>query len=70
MAGKLEPVGSGGRLLELSPEVFERVVKVHLFGAFHCPQLAAREMVKHKYGRIIVCHEHAFSNGGVELCER
>src|SRR5215469_5209977 len=47
-------IGGGGRLIDLSKDVFERVLKVHLFGAFYCSQLAAREMVKRKYGRIIL----------------
>jgi 3-oxoacyl-[acyl-carrier protein] reductase len=47
-------IGGGGRLVDLSKDVFERVLKVHLFGAFYCSQLAAREMVKRKYGRIIL----------------
>jgi 3-oxoacyl-[acyl-carrier protein] reductase len=39
--------------LEMSKDDWEAVLKVHLFGAFYCSQAAAREMVKHKYGRII-----------------
>jgi len=46
-------IGGGGPLIELSKEVFERVVRVHLFGAFYTCQAAAREMAKRKYGRII-----------------
>jgi 3-oxoacyl-[acyl-carrier protein] reductase len=47
-------IGGAGHLVDLSREVFERVVKVHLFGAFYCSQLAAREMIKRKYGRIVL----------------
>jgi 3-oxoacyl-[acyl-carrier protein] reductase len=47
-------IGGAGHLVDLPRETFERVVKVHLFGAFYCSQLAAREMVKRKYGRIIL----------------
>jgi 3-oxoacyl-[acyl-carrier protein] reductase len=47
-------IGGAGHLVDLSKEVFECVVKVHLFGAFYCSQLAAREMIKRKYGRIIL----------------
>ncbi len=47
-------IGGAGHLVDLSKDVFERVVKVHLFGAFYSSQLAAREMVKRKYGRIIL----------------
>lgn len=39
--------------LEMPRDDFEAVLKVHLFGAFYCSQVAAREMVKRKYGRII-----------------
>lgn len=46
-------ISGGGHIVDLPKETFERVVKVHLFGAFYCSQLAAREMVKRKYGRII-----------------
>ncbi len=46
-------IGGAGHLVDLSKDIFERVVRVHLFGAFYCSQLAAREMVKRKYGRII-----------------
>jgi 3-oxoacyl-[acyl-carrier protein] reductase len=47
-------IGGFGHLVDLSRDVFERVIKVHLFGAFYCSQLAAREMIKRKYGRIIL----------------
>jgi 3-oxoacyl-[acyl-carrier protein] reductase len=46
-------IGGAGRLVDLDRNVFERVVKVHLFGAFYSSQLAAREMIKRKSGRII-----------------
>ena len=46
-------VGGGGPFLELSKETWERVLKVHLFGAFYTSQAAAREMAKRNYGRII-----------------
>ncbi len=46
-------ISGGGPFIELSKDVWERVVRVHLFGAFYCSQAAAREMAKRKYGRII-----------------
>jgi 3-oxoacyl-[acyl-carrier protein] reductase len=46
-------ISGGGPLVDLSKDVFERVIRVHLFGSFYCSQAAAREMVKRKYGRII-----------------
>ena len=39
--------------LEMPRDSWERVLKVHLFGAFYCSQAAGREMAKRKYGRII-----------------
>jgi len=47
-------IAGGGHLIDLPRETFERTLKVHLFGAFYTSQLAAREMVKRKYGRIIL----------------
>src|SRR5260370_1174953 len=35
-------IGGGGPLIELDKDVFERVLRVHLFGAFYCCQAAAR----------------------------
>ncbi|MGA0315639.1 MAG: SDR family NAD(P)-dependent oxidoreductase, partial [Alphaproteobacteria bacterium] len=47
--------GTGQRhsFLEATPEEFDRVMKVNLYGTFYCTQAAGREMVKNNYGRII-----------------
>ena len=47
--------GTGQRhsFLDATPEEFDRVMKVNLYGTFFCTQAAGREMVKNKYGRII-----------------
>jgi 2,3-dihydro-2,3-dihydroxybenzoate dehydrogenase len=40
-------------LLDTTPEEFQRVFAINLKGVWHCAQLAAREMVKRRSGRII-----------------
>jgi NAD(P)-dependent dehydrogenase (short-subunit alcohol dehydrogenase family) len=40
-------------LLDTPPEFFQRVLNINLYGAFLCTQVAARQMVKQKGGRII-----------------
>jgi NAD(P)-dependent dehydrogenase (short-subunit alcohol dehydrogenase family) len=41
------------RFLELSPEVWERVLRVNLTGAFHCSQAVLPDMVDARWGRIV-----------------
>ncbi len=47
--------GTGQRhaFLEATPEEFDRVMKVNLYGTLFCAQAAGREMVKRGYGRIV-----------------
>jgi 2,3-dihydro-2,3-dihydroxybenzoate dehydrogenase len=40
-------------LLDTTPEEFQRVFAVNLKGVWHCAQLAARDMIKRRSGRII-----------------
>jgi NAD(P)-dependent dehydrogenase (short-subunit alcohol dehydrogenase family) len=40
-------------LLETAPAEFQRVFAVNLKGVWHCAQLAARDMIKRRSGRII-----------------
>lgn len=40
-------------LLDTTPEDFQRVFAVNLKGVWHCAQLAARDMIKRRSGRII-----------------
>lgn len=46
-------VGHFGHFNDLTPEEFDRVMRINVNGTFYCAQAAAREMVKQKYGRII-----------------
>ena len=39
--------------LDTTPDLFQKVLQVNLFGAFLCSQVAARQMVKQGGGRII-----------------
>jgi NAD(P)-dependent dehydrogenase (short-subunit alcohol dehydrogenase family) len=48
--------------LELSDEDWDRVISVNLKGQFLCARAAAREMIKHKWGRII--NIASISSGG------
>lgn len=47
--------GTGQRhaFLDATPEEFDRVMKVNLYGTLYCAQAAGREMVKAGYGRIV-----------------
>jgi NAD(P)-dependent dehydrogenase (short-subunit alcohol dehydrogenase family) len=40
-------------LLDTTPEEFQRVFGINLKGVWHCAQLAARDMIKRRSGRII-----------------
>ncbi|GHV36982.1 beta-ketoacyl-ACP reductase [Clostridia bacterium] len=40
-------------LLRMSPEEFDAVIGVNLRGTFNCTKLAARGMIKKRYGRIV-----------------
>ncbi len=48
--------------LDMTDELWERVLKTNLYGAFYCGQLAARQMVKQGDGGRIV---HVASNSGI-----
>jgi NAD(P)-dependent dehydrogenase (short-subunit alcohol dehydrogenase family) len=41
------------RFLEVSPDVWERVLQVNLTGAFHCCQAVLPDMVEARWGRIV-----------------
>ncbi len=51
--GNIAGVGSFSHFNDVSPEEFDRVMKINVYGSFYCAQAAARQMVKQKYGRII-----------------
>ena len=46
-------VGGFGYFNDVSPEEFDRIMRVNVNASFYCAQAAAREMVKQRYGRII-----------------
>jgi NAD(P)-dependent dehydrogenase (short-subunit alcohol dehydrogenase family) len=46
-------IANTARFLEIGKASWDSVIAVHLSGSFHCAQAAAREMVKHNYGRIV-----------------
>jgi 3-oxoacyl-[acyl-carrier protein] reductase len=46
-------IGTGGSLLETTDEIWDRHMAVNLKGVFLCSQVAARYMVKKKYGKIV-----------------
>jgi len=40
-------------LVRMSPEDWEAVIRTNLFGTFHCARVAARAMLRQRWGRII-----------------
>ncbi len=46
-------IGNTAPFLELTADNWNRVVAIHLSGAFFCSQAAAREMARRGYGRIV-----------------
>ena len=46
-------IGSFGHFNDVTPEEFDRVMRINLNGTFYCAQAAAKIMSKQKYGRII-----------------
>lgn len=46
-------IGDIKSFFELTPEAWERTLRINLTGPFLCGQAAAREMVKRKWGRIV-----------------
>ncbi|HKN87629.1 MAG TPA: SDR family NAD(P)-dependent oxidoreductase [Nitrospiraceae bacterium] len=58
-------VPSGQLLLRLVPEEWGNVIATNLTGTFHCLQTAGRQMLKQKYGAIIVVGSYAGLHGDV-----
>lgn len=50
--------------LDMPEDLFDRMIAVNLKGTFLCCQRVAREMVKHKHGRIICLASTAGQRGG------
>ncbi len=46
-------LSAGGPILEVDPELFDRVVRSHLHGSFHCMRAAAPHMKARHFGRIV-----------------
>ncbi|MEM8776808.1 MAG: SDR family NAD(P)-dependent oxidoreductase [Pseudomonadota bacterium] len=61
-------------ILEFDPADWQRIFDVNLTGAFHCAQLAGRQMVERGFGRIInissVNGQIANSNRGAYSCTK
>jgi NAD(P)-dependent dehydrogenase (short-subunit alcohol dehydrogenase family) len=48
----------GGFIYDITPEDWDQMIKVHLYGTFYCTRVAAPLMQKQKYGRIINTSSH------------
>ena len=46
-------LSAGGHILEVDPELFDRVVRSHIHGSFHCLRAAAPHMRARHFGRIV-----------------
>lgn len=53
--------------LEITPEDWQRQLDVNLSGTFYCTQVAAREMAKRSYGRIVNLSSVAGLIGPIDL---
>jgi 3-oxoacyl-[acyl-carrier protein] reductase len=53
--------------LEITPDDWQRQLDVNLSGTFYCSQLAAREMAKRSYGRIVNLSSVAGLIGPIDL---
>jgi 3-oxoacyl-[acyl-carrier protein] reductase len=42
------------KFVDMTPEAFDRMIKVHLYGAFNCCKAVVDDMVRRRFGRIIV----------------
>jgi 3-oxoacyl-[acyl-carrier protein] reductase len=58
-------IPSNQLLLRLAPEEWENVIATNLTGTFHCLLAAGRQMLKQKYGTIIVVGSYAGLHGDV-----
>jgi 3-oxoacyl-[acyl-carrier protein] reductase len=53
--------------LEITPDDWQRQLEVNLSGTFYCSQMAAREMAKRRYGRIVNMSSVAGLIGPIDL---
>ncbi|MEA4848799.1 MAG: SDR family NAD(P)-dependent oxidoreductase [Clostridiaceae bacterium] len=59
-AGITQPVTT----MNMTPEDFMRIIKVNLYGTFLCSKMAAPEMAKNHYGRIVSLSSVSGKRGG------
>ena len=52
-------------LTEMSDEIWDRTLKINLYGSFNCTRAVAREMKKRKYGKIINMGSVAGERGSI-----
>ncbi len=52
---------------EMTPEAWDRMIKVHLYGMFNCCRNVVEHMMKNRYGRIIAISSLAGVQGDVLL---
>ena len=57
-------VGVEKSFLETTVAEWQRLIDIDLSGTFYCAQAAARQMVKHNYGRILLLSSTAGLRGG------
>lgn len=53
------------RFVDISPELWERVISVNLTGTFHCIQAALPDMLDEKWGRIVNISSSSAQTGAV-----
>lgn len=57
-------VGIEKNFLDTTQEEWRRLIDIDLSGTFYCAQAAARQMVQHQYGRIVLLSSTAGLRGG------
>ena len=53
--------------LDMTPQAWDRMIKVHLYGTFNCCKAVAAQMVQKRWGRIIITTSMAAFNGDQTL---
>jgi NAD(P)-dependent dehydrogenase (short-subunit alcohol dehydrogenase family) len=53
--------------VDMAPEAFDRMIKVHLYGAFNCCKAVVSDMLDQGLGRIIITSSMSAINGDVHL---
>ncbi|WP_435922879.1 SDR family NAD(P)-dependent oxidoreductase [Paenibacillus sp. DYY-L-2] len=60
-------IGETAKLTEMSNDQWDRMIKIHLYGAFYTSREAARRMLEQKSGKIINMTSDLASQGAAEL---